>query len=129
MIPQLKPQHQNHPFQTEHQNGQPTGHSQDDNGVLLPNVGLEMAEKVLCSHEYQRRDGALEDGGEDGGDHVGGVELVGPGRGDWAGYEGHGDGGNVQEDEEEADEWREEAEGESEEDEGGRWTEEDVVAD
>lgn len=121
---------EHHPLEAEHEDAQPAGQLQDDGAVLLPHVGLEVAEEVAGPGEDEHGHGSLEDGGEDGGHHVGGVPPAagGPGGGRGAAGDGACDGEDVEEDEEEAAEGRDQAEGEGEEDAAGGGAEEDVVA-
>lgn len=117
MVPQQESKRKHDPLQEEDQNGESTGEFENDSAVFFSDVRLQVAQEITGAGEDEDGDGALEDAGEDGGDHVGGVALVGGGGGDGEGGDGDEDGEDVEEDEEEADEGGEEAEGEGEEDE------------
>ncbi|KAK4803134.1 hypothetical protein SAY86_001337 [Trapa natans] len=116
------------PLKAEDEDAEPSGELEYDGGVLLPHIGLEAAEEVAGSGEDEHRDGALKDGGQDGGHHVGGVPLAPPSGGGGAARDGADDGESVEEDEKEAADGGEEAEGESEEDAARGSAQEDVVA-
>lgn len=70
----------------------------------------------------------MEDGSEDGEDHVDTKPPAGGSRGHGASRDGTGDGEGVEEDDEEAANGRDEAEGESKENAAGGGAEKDVVA-
>ena len=67
------------PLQAEDQSAKPADQLQDLDRVVLPHIGLELLEELIRAGEDEDGDGALEDGGEDSGDHVEGVAAVGGG--------------------------------------------------
>ncbi|GER39792.1 sphingomyelin phosphodiesterase 3 [Striga asiatica] len=116
IVIQKEGQRQNCPLQAEDRRAQPAGELQYDDGVIFPDVRLEVAQEVRGPGEDEDGDGSLEDGREDGGHHVGTVQ---PGStaagGGGAAEHGSGDGDGVEKDEEGAGEGGDEAEGEGEE--------------